>query len=175
MTTMNHDDDIYKSQPLVLPAKVNTSEIERIRDILLSHVHELDEVIEMSQRKPKSALRRCMASIAALRKVFTTAEVQGARAWVLVGMKKTELARIIDRPRTTIDRNLKKDVNFESDLTEAQRQHEEFIASEQSQRESAVDGDDVTDDGSKQPEDTKKTPPDFRGVNPYDDSDYEDV
>ena len=45
MTTMNHDDDIYKSQPLVLPAKVNTSEIERIRDILLSHVHELDEVI----------------------------------------------------------------------------------------------------------------------------------
>ena len=172
MTASHHDEDIYKSQPLVLPAKVNTSEIERIRDILLSHVHELDEVIEMSQRKPKSALRRCMASIAALRKVFTTAEVQGARAWVLVGMKKAELARIIDRPRTTIDRNLKKDVNFDNDLTEAQRQHEQFIASEQQERDANST---VDTHNNKREEKGKTSPVSSSEVNPYDDSDYEDI
>lgn len=123
MTMPDDDKELFRSKPLVIPARVNVSELERLRNVLLRLIGELDKSIAEAERRPKTALRIYMSTLGTLAKVTDAAIGHGSKAWIRVGMKKVELSQILGKPRSTINHRLsKKEEPFDKVLSDAENQ-----------------------------------------------------
>lgn len=162
---INDDKTLYESQPLVIPAQINVSEPERIMNLLEKTKGEIEELLAIAHKKPKTFMRNYMLNISTLRTILEAAENRGSQDWVNSGMKKTELSKIINRPRSSINNKLQKEVDMDSVVNAAEERHRvlaEKVSLDSIKRESAH-----TVEQSKRNEKPS--------MNPYDDSDYEVV
>ena len=156
----NHDEDIYTSKRLILPPKINVEEPERIIAILRENIALLENVISVSDRKPRQALRQHMVALSTIAQVADAATKEGIKAWLDVGLPKSELMRLTGKKRTYVDRSLDNDPG--EDLKNA------IDAAEDRGKKLREERDEDSSHGSSAAKNAVS-------ANPYDDSDYEQL
>lgn len=144
--TMPDDEDLFKSKPLVIPAKINIPELERLRNVLLSQIGEIDTAIAEAERHPVTSMRYYMSTLATLSKVCDAAISHGSRAWKQVGMRTTELAQILDQPRTTVTNRMKRSKKGQLDEVLSEAEHKRGFADQTTEEDDSDDkGDNSTE------------------------------